>query len=488
MSSSTGSFPSSGFSHDSQSSETVRRPPLTGPISEAMLDEFRRYVIMDPWPFAVDLSRCHDSYLVTMDGAEILDFGGYYGSKLIAHNHPDLSDPAYVRRLVTAANNKIANPDFLTPECLDYYRLLHALAPAIMQNHAIELYAVNSGAEAIENMMKYLINLHDEKQLARGRLVGTRRFIYFDSAFHGRTIFALNVTQLPHDPLMTEDFRGLVPGNLQVPFPAIDTDAPDEENAARASHSLNIVEDCLRRYGDEIVGIIVEPIQGAGGHRVAPKAFFQGLSRLAHQYDTYLAFDEVQTAGGQLGTMFAIDQYDLPYPPQAVAVGKKFANGAVYMLHTMDDQGILDSTWGGTLADMVRFVQEMEIVRRERLIEQVPEKSDRLVAGLQRLAGRYSRLIGNVRGLGLYQGFTTRTHGAGTLVDIALQSESLLLLSAGPATIRLRPTLSVTHAEIDLMLETLDRSLERLGQLPPDLPPQPAAAISAADPVVGAAV
>ncbi len=434
--------------------------------SADMLDELRRYVVMEPYPFVVDLERCHDNWLVSVDGREILDFGGYYGSKLIAHNHPGLSDPAYVRQLVTAANNKVPNPDFLTPECLAYYRKLHEIAPRCMRGHPIELYAVNSGAEAVENMMKYLINLHDEKQLARGHLVGTRRFIYFDSAFHGRTIFALNVTQLPHDPLMTEDYRGLVQGNLQVPFPAMDNDAPPVDNTTRMRRSLEIVEDCLRRYPGEIVGIIIEPIQGAGGHRVAPIEFFQGLSRLAHQYDTYLGFDEVQTAGGQLGTMFAIDQYDLPYPPQAVAVGKKFANGVVYMLHTMDDQGILDSTWGGTLADMVRFVREMEIVADEKLIEQVPLKAKHLVEGLADLRRRYPELIANVRGAGIYQGFSTVRHAAGQLADVALQQENLLLLTAGPTSIRMRPTLSIGHGDIDLMLEKLDRCLATLAHTP----------------------
>lgn len=448
--------------------QPISRRSATAGNSSAMLDELRRYVVMDPWPFVVDLPRCHGSYLVTVEGREILDFAGYYGSKLIAHNHPGLSDPDYVRRLVIAANNKVPNPDFLTPECLAYYRLLFSLAPRCMRAHPIEVYAVNSGAEAVENMMKYLISLHDRKLLARGRLVGTRRFIYFDSAFHGRTIFALNITQIPHDPLTTEDFRGLVPGNLQVPFPAIDTDAPPADNAARVQQSLHIVEDCLRRYGDEVVAIIVEPIQGAGGHRTAPAEFFTELSRLARQYDTYLAFDEVQTAGGQLGTMFAIDQLNLPHPPQAVAVGKKFANGVVYMLQTMGDRGILDSTWGGTLADMVRFVQEMQIVRTEHLIEQVPAKAARLVDGLNRLAGKHPQLIGNIRGMGLYQGFSMRRHTASRLVELALEQESLLLLSAGPSSIRLRPTLSVTFEEIDLMVQKLDRSLATLADRPLD--------------------
>src|SRR4028119_959589 len=103
-----------------------------GPISAAMLEEMNRYVIMEPEPYVIDIEKSHGMYLVTADGQEIFDWGGYYGSKLLGHNHPGLYEPDYVRRLTYAANNKIANPDYLTRECLDYYRLLHSLAPHCM--------------------------------------------------------------------------------------------------------------------------------------------------------------------------------------------------------------------------------------------------------------------------------------------------------------------------------------------------------------------
>ena len=210
----------------------------------------------------------------------------------------------------------------------------------------------------------------------------------------------------------------------------------------------------------EVVGIVVEPIQGAGGHRVALPEFFRRLSELAHQYDTYLCFDEVQTAGGQTGTMFMADQFDLPHPPQAVAAAKKFANGVVYMLYPMKDRGVLDSTWGGNLADMVRFVREMEIVRQEQLLEQVPRKTQLLTDGLLRLAAKHGHLLFNIRGAGLYQGFTMRTASdKGKLLDLALENEDLLLLGAGAQTIRLRPMLDVTPEDILLLLEKLDRCL-----------------------------
>jgi L-lysine 6-transaminase len=438
-------------------------PRLPGPASKAMLDELACYVLASPHPFALDLEKCEGMWLATVDGERLFDWAGYYASRLIGHNHPRLYEPDYLRRLARAANNKTANPDFLTSECLEYYRLIHALAPACMKNPRLEVYVVNSGAEAVENMMKYFIVLHTQKRAQHGHEMARRRFIYFDQAFHGRTVFALNVTQISHAPLVTRDFHGFDQGNIQVPFPALDTSQPEAENLRRTERALMTVETILQLHAGDIAGIVVEPLQGAGGHRVALPEFYRSLSALAHQYDVYLGFDEVQTAGGQTGTFFAIDQFELPHPPQAVAAAKKMGCGVVYMLYPMEDRNVLDSTWGGTLADMVRFAQEMKIVREEGLIEQVSAKSERLCARLSELAARHTDLICNVRGMGLYQGFSLRAPDMKAhLIEVALHEENLLLLGAGTDTIRLRPNLSVTAEEIDRFAEMLDRALRRL--------------------------
>jgi L-lysine 6-transaminase len=436
-------------------------PRYPGPRATEMLDELSRYVIATPYPFVVDLEKSEGMYLATVDGQRLFDWAGYFGSKLIGHNHPRLYEPEYMKRLVRAANNKVANPDFLTPECLEYYRLLYRLAPEAMRNPRLEVYAVNSGAEAVENMMKYLVARFNAKRREQGKNITNRRFMYFDQAFHGRTVYALGVTQTI-DPVATKDFHGLTTGgNLKMPFPAVNTSEPDETNRRRTDDALRLIEMALEQMHDEIVGIIMEPIQGAGGQRVAEPRFFQGLSELAHKYDVYLAFDEVQTSLGSTGKMFAIDHFDLPYPPMAVAVGKKFGVGAVYMYEPLDDIGVLDSTWGGTLADMVRVVQEVKIVEEEELIERAAINGERLRAGLQAIAERPGSLMYNVRGMGLYQGFSLPTpEDKARLIQTAREKYDLLLLGAGAKSIRTRPNLSVTAEEIDHFLDLLSRALD----------------------------
>ena len=428
-----------------------------------MLQELGKYVIATPYPFVLDLEACDHMTLATVDGQKLFDWAGYFGAKLIGHNHPRLYEPDYVKKLVRAANNKVANPDFLTAECLDYYRLLHRLSPLAMRGPDLEVYAVNSGAEAVENLMKYLVSRFNAKKRANNHNITNRRFLYFDQAFHGRTVYALGVTQTA-DLNATKDFHALMPGgNIKLPFPAINTSEPDAVNEARTDDALRMVEMALSQMHEEIVGILVEPIQGAGGQRVALPRFFRGLSELAHKYDVYLAFDEVQTSLGPTGKLFAIDHFDLPHAPVAVAVGKKYGAGAVYMCEPLEDVGVLDSTWGGTLADMVRVVQEVKIVEDENLIALANEKGGHLADGLRKIAARPGSPIYNIRGMGLYQGFSLPTpEQKAHLLETAREKHDLLLLGAGKNSIRTRPNLSVTHDDIDRFLDLLTRSLDEM--------------------------
>jgi L-lysine 6-transaminase len=402
-------------------------------------------------------------YLVTVDGQELFDWGGYYGSKLLGHNHPKLQEPEYLKHLALAANNKVANPDFVTKECVDYYRLVYENAPESMRNPNLEVYVVNSGAEAIENMMKYLIAKHNAKCMEAGRIPGSRRFIYFDRAFHGRTVFALSVTQTM-DPVATKDFVGLsTSGNIKLPFPSYLSTLGSQENMKNARRSLEQLESVLELMAEEVVGIIVEPIQGAGGNRVAPAEFFQGLSALAHKYGVSLAFDEVQTGLGATGKMWGIDHFDLPHPPTAVASGKKWGNGLVYMLDPLEDVGVLDSTWGGNLSDMVRVCKEFEVLIEEDLVAKAAANGALLQEGLMNLAEKYHPVMTNVRGLGLYQGFSLDTaERKANLVKVAREEHSLLLLGAGNRSIRTRPNLSVTSEEVHTFLQILDLAVAKI--------------------------
>ena len=101
---------------------------------------------------------------------------------------------------------------------------------------------------------------------------------------------------------------------------------------------------------------------------------------------------------------------------------------------------------------------EWRIVREERLIEQVPAKAEALVKRLQELRAEFPQLVSNVRGIGLYQGFSLATPALkSALVARALEQEKLLLLGAGRVSVRFRPNLHVTLQDIDLLAAMLRR-------------------------------
>lgn len=424
--------------------------------SAEMLEELSGYVMAEPWPFCVDLAASRGMWLATVEGTRIHDWAGQYGSRLLGYNHPRMEEPAYLRRMILAANNKLANPDFLTPECLDYYRLLHHLAPRCMQGSGLEVYAVNSGAEAVENMLKYLINLHLHLRMKKGLPPAPPRIIWFERAFHGRTVLTLNICEVLDDEVATRGFRGMIANTHSVPFPSWHADLSDKQNGARAQEALAMVRALLDTYPDEVAAVIAEPMQGAGGQRVPVPGFFSALSELLHERGVFLAFDEVQTAGGTCGSIFTCDLLELAHPPQAVAVAKKFGCGAVFMREHMEDLGVLDSTWGGSLADMVRFVQEWKIVEEEGLLDQVAEKQELIRQGLLGLEREFPHIYRNTRGWGIYLGISTRTIAQKQqIVSRALQEHDTLLLGAGRQSIRLRPPLDVSRDDIERLFDVL---------------------------------
>jgi L-lysine 6-transaminase len=433
-----------------------------GDKGKVLIDSIKDFVAIESRPFVIDLPRSDGMWLATIDDQRIFDWANYYASKLIGHNHPRLYDFDYVARLVNAANNKVSNPDYVTQELVEYLTLIRSLTPKCFGSHDdVQIFTCNSGAEAMENAMKYLINLYRDVDGVKGadRFVERPGFIFFQNGFHGRTVYTLNVTNMPHNNVITRDYMNLTACNFMVPFPAIDTDRTYGENLLVMERSVERLQVCIDHHPN-MAGIIIEPMQGAGGHRVALPEFFRRVSDLSFQRNVPLCFDEVQTAGGPTGTFFMCDQFDLPHPPHVVASAKKLACGVVWMRTKMRESGILDSTWSGTLSDMVRFVQEMKIIRDERLMEELPGKAEKLSDGLKALAYKHRSLIGNVRGSGLYMGFTLKPPiTLNEFINEALDKESLLLQPAQPDTIRLRPNLSVTIADIGLLLTKLDRLL-----------------------------
>src|SRR6185295_11857811 len=134
--------------------------------------------------------------------------------------------------------------------------------------------------------------------------------------------------------------------------------------------------------------------------------FLQQLRVLADRHEALLVFDEVQTGLGATGTLWAYQQMGVV--PDLLVFGKKTQVCGFMSTSRIDEvegnvfrvSSRINSTWGGSLADMVRCARYLQVIRDERLVENAARVGRAFLAGLQRLAAEFP-LVSNVRGRGL---------------------------------------------------------------------------------------
>ena len=342
------------------------------------------------------------------EGRAYLDFGGGIAVVSLGHCHPAplAAAQAQLDRLWHVSNLYRTEP-------------AEELAAKLSARFGgAQAFFCNSGAEAIEAMLKY----------AR-KATGKPGVVALEGGFHGRTLGALSATGQPGKRAA---FEPLVPGVRFV--------APNDVSALRAAV-------------DEDVGLVLlEPILGEGGVVPLEREFVAAASELP----PLLGMDEVQTGVGRTGTFFAFE--GLGVRPDLVALAKGLANGLpIGVLLVADgatgafEPGDHGSTFGGNPVCAAAAGAVVDALD-DALLESVRARSAELIAGLEGLP-RVTR----VRGRGLLLGL--EMDGSAAEVVEAARTEGLLVLSAGESVVRLAPPLTVTSREVAKAVETLSRIL-----------------------------
>src|SRR5436309_12313501 len=170
--------------------------------------------------------------------------------------------------------------------------------------------------------------------------------------------------------------------------------------AQRANLSSEVV-----RRSQRVAAVLVEPIQGEGGVRLASARFMRKLRLLTRIYDVPLVFDEVQTGWGMTGRLWGHELFDLPCPPDVVTWAKKAQNGILFVSEALatffQEEKKFNTTWEGDSAGMVRLLAQLERLD----LAQVRRTGDLARAGLDALARDYRDIVKNVRGAGVMLAF-----------------------------------------------------------------------------------
>jgi acetylornithine/N-succinyldiaminopimelate aminotransferase len=380
----------------------------TIPSSAETIDLFKQYVVPNYTRYPLALERGEGSYVWDAEGKRYLDFFPGWGCNLLGH---------CPEAVVRAVQDQVAT-------------LIHV--PNTWHTHAQGLWAkmlsersfggqaffCNSGTEANEAAIK-LARLHTPKE--------RYKIITFEGGFHGRTLGATAATA---QPKYHEGLGPLMAGFMYAPYGDADAVAKliDKETAA----------------------ILVEPIQGEGGVKIAPDGFLQELRRLADANGLLLMFDEVQTGCGRTGNWFAYQRAGVT--PDVMTLAKALCGGVAggALLTTKEiapslRPGMHAATFGGNPIAARAGIAAIEMVESQDLLSNVDRVAEVFRQRLSALQGECD-IVRELRIVGVMIGIELAVEGA-PIVKACMERGLLINCTQG-VVIRLLPAMNLTEAQV----------------------------------------
>ncbi|HEY6150074.1 MAG TPA: aspartate aminotransferase family protein, partial [Gaiellaceae bacterium] len=290
------------------------------------------------------------------------------------------------------------NWSYAHPRAIELAAEVASLAPGDLNR----VFFVSGGSEAVESAWKLARQYHTANGEHRWKAVSRR------TAYHGTTMGALSINGVA---ALRAPFEPLVPGvvhvrnTLRYHRPAGET---EEEFTA---FLLDDLESAIVAEGPETVAMVMmEPVQNAGGALLAPEGYWRGVREICDRYGILLCADEVITGFGRIGSWFASDLYDIRPDLLTCAKGLSSAYAAIGAVVASDRvmQPFLEGaamythgiTFGGHPIQAAIALKNIEIMKRERIVEGVRENEDAFRQTLSQLLDL--PIAGDLRGAGYF--------------------------------------------------------------------------------------
>ena len=251
---------------------------------------------------------------------------------------------------------------------------------------------------------------------------------------------------------------------------------------------LDLVEQAIRYHASgSVAGLIIEPMQGAGGQVPTPPGYLAGLKEICHKHNIFLIYDECQTAFGRIGAMSAAEYYDV-MPDMFVltkGLGGGFPVGALVARADLKGFTVVEehTTFGSDPLPFAAALANIEVIERTGLCERAQALGEKATAYLCQLQEEFE-IIGDVRCPGLFIGVelvedreskTPATERAAAFVELAKKFGVIFDVSMpdivdGRATMRnvikIKPPLTITDEQLDRVLETFKFGVEQVSKIP----------------------
>ena len=433
-------------------------------------------ILADGFEPILDLEKSHDSWIVDKrDGAKYLDMFSMYASGCIGYNHPRILEN----------KDLLANVSLFKPTLSDIYTTEYADFMSVFSSMAIPDYLKNTffiegGSLAVENALKVAFDWKVRKNLSKGIKNKGYKILHFKEAFHGRSGYTLSLTNT--DPVKTKYFPKFDWPRIDNPyltFPLnekVISDVKDKELLA-----VKQIEQAILDFPNDIAALIIEPIQGEGGDNHFRCKFFEMLRNLADEHEFLLIYDEVQTGIGITGKMWAHQNFTpslcpcdtkiKEFPkPDIISFGKKtqvcgiLAGDRILEVenNVFKKSSRINSTFGGSLTDMVRFKIILETIRDFDLLENASKNGKYLLSKLNSLESEFPAFVTNTRGLGLFCSFDLPSDLERDKFCKKAYENNLMILGCGVKSVRFRPHLTVSESEIDFAIDIVKKSIKSI--------------------------
>jgi len=401
------------------------------------------------WPVFWDAAR--GANVRDADGNIFVDLTSAFGVALLGHAHP-----VVVSAVTDQARNLMHGMGDVHPSRprLELMERLCVFAP--WDNTRAVL--ASTGSEAVEIALKTAL-------MATGR----PGVLAFEGAYHGLTLGALAATerQLFRSPFADRVYDGVA----FAPFPDFFGEGSDASDRA-----LDVVRAALAggaSNGDPIGAVIIEPVQGRAGVRLAPHGFMAALSRVVAESEAVLIADEVFTGMGRCGAMFASERVGLD--PDIICVGKALGGG-MPVSACLASAGVMDawpvsvgeaihtSTFLGHPVACAAALAVLETTEQEAVTERARVLGSRILMALRAQVSEVPGVT-DVRGLGLLIGIEFAEAGRAVRLAESALREGLLVLPAGDRghVLELAPPVELTDLQTDFAVETLVRLIREGG-------------------------
>jgi adenosylmethionine-8-amino-7-oxononanoate aminotransferase len=340
--------------------------------------------------------RGEGCYLEDLNGKRYLDaLAGLFAVQIGYSHGEEMGEAAaaQMRELPFYTNWSYAHP-----RAIELAAELASLAPGDLNRS----FFVSGGSEAIESAWKLA------RQYATAR--GERRWkaIARRVAYHGTTMGALSINGVA--PLRTP-FEPLVPEVHHVRNTNRYHRPPDETEEEFTAFLLEELEETIEQAGaDTIALVVMEPVQNAGGSFTPPAGYFQGVRELCDRYGILLCADEVICGFGRVGAWFGSERYDIRPDLVTCAKGLSSAYGSIGAVITTDavmEPFLADTemyahgiTFGGHPVQTAIALKNIEIMKRERIVEHVAAEEDTFRSTLAQLLEL--PIAGDLRGVGFF--------------------------------------------------------------------------------------